>query len=90
MKCSVLRLRDIAEALCGEGHLIENEAAIKTEWFESGADRPARTVGVSAGASTPEFLVEGVVSRLAELSDNAEIVRPVKNRRDNELTLLNS
>ncbi len=84
-----LRLRDIADALCGEGHLIENEAEISTDWFANGPDGSPCTVGVSAGASTPEFLVEGVVERLAELSDGAEIVRPVKQRRDNELTLLN-
>lgn len=85
-----LRLRDIAEALCGEAYLIENEASIKDEWLANGADCPPRTIGVSAGASTPEFLVEGVMQRLAELSNNAEVVRPQKKRRDNELTLLNS
>lgn len=84
-----LRLRDIAEALCGEGHLIENEAEINPDWFENRADGLPCRVGVSAGASTPEHLVEGVVERLAELSVGSEIVRPKKQRRENELELLN-
>ena len=80
------RLTDIAEALCGEGHLIEDADDIDAAWF---AGRNVGAVGVSAGASTPDNLVEGVIERLYELSGaEAEIVRPKKRRSTNELTEL--
>ncbi|MGH2718125.1 MAG: 4-hydroxy-3-methylbut-2-enyl diphosphate reductase, partial [Actinomycetota bacterium] len=40
-------------------HLISDEAAIEWHWLQQ-----AEVVGVSAGASTPEYLVDGVVARL--------------------------
>jgi 4-hydroxy-3-methylbut-2-enyl diphosphate reductase len=40
-------------------YLIEDERAIRREWLES-----AHTVGVTAGASAPEHLVQQVVDSL--------------------------
>jgi 4-hydroxy-3-methylbut-2-enyl diphosphate reductase len=83
------RLCDIAEALCGEGHLIENAEAIDPLWLESSSERKITTVGVSAGASTPDFLIEGVIERLSGLTNgSAKIVRSSKRNTENELTLL--
>jgi len=68
------RLASISDDLCGTGVLIESAADIKPEWF--GANTGVANVGVSAGASTPQFLVDDVVSRLVELADKPiDIVR---------------
>jgi 4-hydroxy-3-methylbut-2-enyl diphosphate reductase len=42
---------------------VETEAELKPEWFDG-----CRTVGLSAGASTPDWVVEGVARWLGELS----------------------
>jgi 4-hydroxy-3-methylbut-2-enyl diphosphate reductase len=53
------RLREIAGNKQIEGYLIDNEDDIKPEWLENKA-----CVGVTAGASAPELLVQNVVSFL--------------------------
>ena len=53
------RLREVAEALGTPARLINDVRDIRTEWLE-GIER----VGVTAGASTPEFLVREVVDYL--------------------------
>jgi len=82
-----VRLASIAEVLCGEAYLIDSEADIKEEWFTQ-KPQPAQSIGISAGASTPEFLVDGVVDRLVKMSGgSAEVIRPVKSRKVNTLAL---
>jgi len=54
------RLREIAEKFGARAYLIDNADEIRHEWLE-GADN----VGVTAGASAPEVLVNEVVERLA-------------------------
>jgi 4-hydroxy-3-methylbut-2-enyl diphosphate reductase len=53
------RLREVAEALGKRAHLINDVRDIRPEWLD-GVPR----VGVTAGASTPEFLVREVVAYL--------------------------
>jgi 4-hydroxy-3-methylbut-2-enyl diphosphate reductase len=53
------RLREVAEALGTQAHLINDVRDIRPEWLD-GHSR----VGVTAGASTPEFLVREVVDYL--------------------------
>jgi 4-hydroxy-3-methylbut-2-enyl diphosphate reductase len=53
------RLREVAEGLGTRAHLINDVRDIRAEWLV-GAER----VGVTAGASTPEFLVSEVVEFL--------------------------
>lgn len=55
------RLREIAEKAGIPGYLIDGPEDLQREWFEG-----KRTVGVTAGASAPELLVERVVARLIE------------------------
>jgi 4-hydroxy-3-methylbut-2-enyl diphosphate reductase len=55
------RLREIAEKQGAVAHLIEGAEDIREEWL---ADGPR--VGVTAGASAPEILVERVIARLKE------------------------
>jgi 4-hydroxy-3-methylbut-2-enyl diphosphate reductase len=60
------RLREIAEKAGIPGYLIDGPEDLKREWFEN-----KRVVGVTAGASAPEVLVERVVARLREWGGQA-------------------
>lgn len=60
------RLREIAEKAGIPGYLIDGPEDLKREWFEG-----RQTVGVTAGASAPEVLVERVVGRLREWGGHA-------------------
>lgn len=53
------RLVEVARRCGAEAHLINGVSDILPEWLEA-----RRRIGVTAGASTPESLVEEVVSRL--------------------------
>ncbi len=55
------RLREIAANKCIEGYLIDSEDDIKPEWL---ADKTC--IGVTAGASAPELLVQNVVNFLQQ------------------------
>jgi 4-hydroxy-3-methylbut-2-enyl diphosphate reductase len=55
------RLREIAAKQGVPGYLVDGADDLRSEWFEG-----ARAVGVTAGASAPEILVQQVVSRLRE------------------------
>ncbi len=56
------RLREVAELLKVPAYLVDNADAIDPSWI-SGQQR----IGVTAGASAPEVLVESVIARLKEL-----------------------
>jgi 4-hydroxy-3-methylbut-2-enyl diphosphate reductase len=56
------RLREIGAQLGVPSHLIADAAALDPAWL-----RGAKTVGITAGASAPEELVQGVVARLGML-----------------------
>ncbi len=56
------RLRELAEKLGTSAYMIDNADELKSEWFE-GKTR----VGLTAGASAPELLVEQVIAKLREL-----------------------
>ncbi len=71
------RLAKISEAICGTGILIGSATDIKEQWFTEG--QGVENVGVSAGASTPDFLVDEVIKRLMEISGGtAEVIIPKK------------
>ncbi|MDC9714584.1 MAG: 4-hydroxy-3-methylbut-2-enyl diphosphate reductase [Gammaproteobacteria bacterium] len=53
------RLREIAEKMHKNAHLIDGASEIQTSWLEG-----VNTVGVTAGASAPEILVQEVVDCL--------------------------
>ena len=56
------QLFNIAKKFC-EAYLVENEQELKKEWFNN-----KNLCGVSAGASTPEWLVEKIISKIKELT----------------------
>jgi len=55
------RLREIAEKRGVAGYLVDGADDLRREWFDG-----ARAVGVTAGASAPEILVQQVIGRLRE------------------------
>ncbi len=56
------RLRELAEREGIEAHLVDGAGEIDPAWLQGRAH-----VGVSAGASAPEVLVQGVIDRLRDL-----------------------
>jgi len=62
------RLREIAEKAGIPGHLIDGPEDLQREWFEG-----KQVVGVTAGASAPEVLVERVVARIREWGGTAPV-----------------
>jgi len=56
------RLRELADRLGVPAYMVEDATELKPEWFV-GTTR----VGLTAGASAPESLVQGVVTRLKQL-----------------------
>ena len=64
------RLREVAEKKGTPAYMVDNASQIDPKWLEG-----RQRVGVTAGASAPEVLVEAVISRLKELG--ARSVRPL-------------
>ena len=65
------RLREIAERQKIPGYLINSEDEIDPKWMEG-----VKAVGLSAGASTPESIVQRIIGRLEELgvTETEEVV----------------
>jgi 4-hydroxy-3-methylbut-2-enyl diphosphate reductase len=56
------RLREVAKSRGTESYMVDNAGQLQPEWLAG-----RRHVGVTAGASAPEILVQEVVARLREL-----------------------
>jgi len=56
------RLRELAERLGTEAYMVEGAADLQPAWFQG-----RRRVGLTAGASAPDILVQQVINRLREL-----------------------
>jgi 4-hydroxy-3-methylbut-2-enyl diphosphate reductase len=56
------RLREVAERKGTASYLIDGADSIKPEWLEG-----RQRIGISAGASAPEILVDQVIQRLRDL-----------------------
>ena len=55
------RLRELAERLGKPAYMVDDADGLQGEWFEG-----AQRVGLTAGASAPDVLVQQVISRLRE------------------------
>ncbi|HKI75226.1 MAG TPA: 4-hydroxy-3-methylbut-2-enyl diphosphate reductase [Pseudomonadales bacterium] len=75
------RLRELAERIGVAAYLIDDADELRAEWFDG-----VRSVGVTSGASAPESLVQGVVSRLKEMG-GGEIADVVTSRENIEFSL---
>jgi 4-hydroxy-3-methylbut-2-enyl diphosphate reductase len=65
------RLREVAQNKGAAAYMVDTAADLRPEWVAG-----RRRIGVTAGASAPEILVQQVVARLRELG--AESVRPLE------------
>jgi 4-hydroxy-3-methylbut-2-enyl diphosphate reductase len=68
------RLREVAEGQGARAYMIDGPDDLRREWFEN-----AGAVGLTAGASAPEVLVQQVVARLKEWGADVTDASPVKN-----------
>jgi len=57
----------IAKENCNDSYLIENENELKLGWF-----RNKNLCGVSAGASTPEWLIQNIIKKIKQIKDDNE------------------
>jgi 4-hydroxy-3-methylbut-2-enyl diphosphate reductase len=62
------RLREIAEKAGIPGYLVDGPDDLRREWFDG-----KQTIGITAGASAPEILVERVVARIREWGGAAPV-----------------
>ena len=65
------RLREVAEHMGAPAYMVDSAADLRPEWIAG-----KRRVGVTAGASAPEVLVEELIARLKALG--AQSVRPLE------------
>ncbi len=65
------RLREVAENMGVPAYMVDSAAGLRPEWIAG-----KRRVGVTAGASAPEKLVEELIARLKALG--AQSVRPLE------------
>jgi len=65
------RLREVAQTRGAEAHMVDGADQLRPEWVTG-----KRRVGVTAGASAPEVLVQGVIARLRELGAERVTVLP--------------
>ncbi|GAC14420.1 4-hydroxy-3-methylbut-2-enyl diphosphate reductase [Aliiglaciecola lipolytica] len=70
------RLRELAEKIGAQAHLIDSAECIQKEWLDGAAN-----IGVTAGASAPEVLVKEVIDKL--LSWGAEHATERPGREEN-------
>ena len=64
-----LRLLEVAKSTGVNARRIESAAELKIEWLEGISD-----IGITAGASAPEDIVQGIVNRIREMSASSRIL----------------
>ena len=69
------RLREVAEHIGAQAYMVDSADDLKPEWIAG-----KRRVGITAGASAPEVLVNALVERLKALG--ADSVRPLDGIRE--------
>jgi 4-hydroxy-3-methylbut-2-enyl diphosphate reductase len=56
------QLHSICKNFCDDSYLVENEKELDPAWFEG-----KKLCGISAGASTPDWIVQNVIGRIREI-----------------------
>jgi 4-hydroxy-3-methylbut-2-enyl diphosphate reductase len=75
------RLREMADKAGIPGYLVDGPELLHRDWFEG-----AKTVGVTAGASAPEVLVQGVITQLRQWG--GAVVDELKGREEHVIFAL--
>ena len=63
------QLHSICERDCKDSYLIENEKELEADWFKD-----KDLCGISAGASTPDWIVQNVINKIKELTKVEEVL----------------
>lgn len=63
------QLHSICERDCKESYLVENEKDLQPVWFEG-----KKLCGISAGASTPDWIVQNVINQIKIFKDVDEVI----------------
>jgi 4-hydroxy-3-methylbut-2-enyl diphosphate reductase len=77
------RLRDLGEESGLPSYLINSADDIKSEWFER-----AKNIGLTAGASAPEILVQQVIDHIKKISKDPVSVRDMEGIEENTFFVL--
>ena len=75
------RLREMAGKNAKAGYLVDGPEDLHREWFDG-----VKTVGVTAGASAPEILVQGVISQLRQWG--GEVAEELQGRKEHVIFAL--
>ncbi len=59
------KLYEICKALCKNTYHIETKDELKKEWFKN-----ARNVGITAGASTPSWIIEDIIKAIESIDND--------------------
>jgi len=70
------RLRELGERMGAKAYLIDNAEEIQREWLDG-----VNSIGITAGASAPEVLVQAVIDRLREWG--GEVPEELKGQEEN-------
>ncbi len=62
------QLHSICERDCKDSYLIENEKELEAAWFKG-----KNLCGISAGASTPDWIVQNVINKIQEMKKVDEV-----------------
>ncbi len=62
------QLHSICKRDCDDSYLIENEKELESAWFEG-----KELCGISAGASTPDWVVQNVINKIQEMQKVDEV-----------------
>jgi 4-hydroxy-3-methylbut-2-enyl diphosphate reductase len=63
------RLKDLGEELGTRSYLIDDSNQLKQDWFNN-----VKKVGLTAGASAPEILVQQVIDKIRSMFSDAEVI----------------
>ena len=57
------QLLSISKDYCDDSYLVENESELEKSWFDG-----KKSCGITAGASTPDWIIEKVISKIREIT----------------------
>ncbi len=63
-----VRLLEVARATGVKARRIESAAELKSEWLEG-----INNIGITAGASAPEDIVQGIIKKLRQMSSSSQV-----------------
>jgi len=64
------QLHSICKTYCDDSYLIENEKELDSAWFDG-----KKLCGISAGASTPDWIVQNVIDGIQKIVKDAEVTQ---------------